>query len=288
MDEHEHDRYDKAFFIGVTLNIGFVVIEVVFGLSASSMALIADAGHNFVDVISLLVAWLASYLVRLTPSDKRTYGWRKASILGALTNSVILFIALGAMSLEGIRRLVSPVEVQSRTIIIVAAVGVVINTATALLFVGGLKQDLNIRGAFLHMAADAGVSLGVVAAGTGIMITGWLWLDAAVSLAIVVIICIGTWRLFRDSLYLAMDFVPAHIDMRQVRDYLKGLPGIEGVHDLHVWAMSTTETALTAHLVKPEHEGDDELISRIEEELEQEFQIGHITIQWERKRDGSS
>ena len=195
---------------------------------------------------------------------------------------MILFIALGAMTLEAIRRLLSPVPVEGLTVIIVAAVGVVINTVTALLFLKGRKHDLNIRGAFLHMAADAGVSVGVVAAGLGILMTGWLWLDPVVSLIIVLVICIGTWNLFKDSFYLAMDFVPGHIDPDGVRRFLEALPGIQSVHDLHIWAMSTTEVALTAHLVKPDATDDDKLIDHIEKDLHDNFGIEHVTIQWER------
>lgn len=285
MKKHDEkpNRYDKAFALGLALNISFIIIEVVFGFLANSTALLADAGHNFSDVISLVIAWTASGLARLKPTEQRTYGWRKVSVMGAFINSLILLFALGAITLEAIRRFQSPVKIEGKTIIVVAFVGVLINTATALLFLKGRKKDLNIRGAFLHMAGDAGVSLGVVIAGILIMTTGRLWLDPFTSLIIVVVILIGTWSLLRDSFNLAIDAVPKGIDAAKVKVYLSGLPGITGVHDLHIWAMSTTETALTAHLVKPGHQDDDELITRIEKELREIYNINHVTIQWERK-----
>jgi cobalt-zinc-cadmium efflux system protein len=203
--------------------------------------------------------------------------------MGAFINALILLFALGAITLEAIRRFVSPVGIEGKTVVIVASVGVVINTATALLFLKGRKQDLNIRGAFLHMTADAGVSLGVVIAGILIMFTNQLWIDPFVSLLIVVIILIGTWKLLQESFNLAIDAVPKEINTRQVKDYLSELPGIIAVHDLHIWALSTTETALTAHLVKPDHKGDDIFLNRIEEELHNNYNINHVTIQWERK-----
>jgi cobalt-zinc-cadmium efflux system protein len=277
------NRYNKAFALGLALNISFIIVEIVFGFLASSTALLADAGHNFSDVISLLIAWMASGLARLRRTEQRTYGWRKASVMGAFINALILLFAMGAITLEAIRRFRSPVSIEGSIVILVACIGVVINTATALFFLEGRKEDLNIRGAFLHMAADAGVSLGVVIAGILIIITGKLWLDPLASLLIVVIILIGTWSLLRDSFNLAIDAVPKGIDTAKVKDYLSELPGIEGVHDLHIWAMSTTETALTAHLVKPSHKEDDSLISRIEKELNETYGINHVTIQWERK-----
>jgi cobalt-zinc-cadmium efflux system protein len=277
------NRYNKAFALGLALNVSFIIIEVVFGFLANSTALLADAGHNFSDVISLVIAWTASGLARLKPTEQRTYGWRKVSVMGAFINSLILLFALGAITLEAIRRFQSPVSIEGKTIIVVAFVGVLINTATALLFLEGRKKDLNIRGAFLHMAGDAGVSLGVVIAGILIMTTGRLWLDPFTSLIIVLVILIGTWSLLRDSFNLAIDAVPKGIDATKVKVYLSGLPGITGVHDLHIWAMSTTETALTAHLVKPGHQDDDALINRIVKELREIYNINHVTIQWERK-----
>lgn len=285
MKKHDDNlnRYDKAFTLGLALNISFIIIEVVFGFLANSTALLADAGHNFSDVISLVIAWTASGLARLKPTEQRTYGWRKVSVMGAFINSLILLFALGAITLEAIRRFQSPVSIEGKSVIVVASIGVLINTATALLFLEGRKKDLNIRGAFLHMAADAGVSLGVVITGILIMTTGQFWLDPFTSLIIVVVILTGTWNLLRDSFNLAIDAVPKGINAAQVKVYLSKLPGITGVHDLHIWAMSTTETALTAHLVKPSHQDDDALINRIEKELHEIYNIDHVTIQWERK-----
>ena len=284
MHEHHHDHmdYSQAFKIGLALNVGFVILEVVFGLLADSLALLADAGHNLSDVLGLILAWGAAYLTQREATDRRTYGWRKSSILAALFNAIILLVAIGGIGWEAIRRFNQPSHVAGATITWVAAMGVIINGITALLFMSGRKNDLNIRGAFLHMAADAGVSAGVVLAGIGIIITGWQWLDSAVSLLIVAIIFIGTWGLLKDSFNLALDAVPRHIDTREVRDYLTNLPGVSQVHDVHIWGMSTTEVALTAHLVKQGTEDDDSLIAKMKKELHSRFAIDHITIQWER------
>jgi len=294
MQDHSHANaqcapdYNRAFAVGVFLNVGFVVCEAVFGFLADSMALLADAGHNLSDVLGLLLAWGASYLVRKAPTSRRTYGWRSASIMAALINGVLLMVAVGGITTESMRRLFSPAPVAGKTVIVVALIGVIINTATALLFLRGRKKDLNIRGAFLHMAADAAVSAGVAAAGVAILITGRPWIDPVVSLAIAAVILFGTWALLGESLGLAMHAVPAGIDADQVKAYLARLPGIEAVHDLHIWAMSTTETALTAHLVKPDPTGDDEMIGRISAELHDRFDIDHVTIQWERTHDPCS
>jgi cobalt-zinc-cadmium efflux system protein len=281
---HHHDPsdYNRAFAIGVTLNVGFIIIETVFGLMADSLALLADAGHNLSDVLGLLLAWGASYMVKRRPTERHTYGWRKSSILAALMNAVVLMAAIGAIAWEAIRRFNDPAPVGGQIIIIVAAIGVVINTATALLFISGRKHDLNIRGAFLHMAADAGVSAGVVLAGLVILARGWMWIDPLVSLVIAVIILFGTWGLMRDAFNLALDAVPKGIDPQAVSKYLAELPGIESVHDIHIWAMSTTETALTAHLVKPDTKDDDVLIEKTSRELQEQFGIDHVTLQWER------
>ncbi len=281
--DHGPKDYSLAFAFGVVLNVGFIVVEVVYGIMAGSLALMADAGHNLSDVLGLLLAWAANYLVRRKPTERRTYGWRKSSILAALINAVILLVALGGIAWEAIQRFSVPVPVAGKTIIFVALVGVVINTATALLFLSGRKTDLNIRGAFLHMVADAGVSAGVVIAGAAILFTGWLWIDPAVSLMITFIILFGTYGLFRDAFNMAMDAVPKDIDLEAIRAYLSNLPGVIGVHDLHVWAMSTTETALTAHLIKPDPKDDDVLIERTSKELHDQFGIDHITLQWERR-----
>ena len=284
MREHHHNinDYSHAFKIGVALNVGFIIIEVIFGLVADSLALLADAGHNLSDVLGLVLAWGASYLTQREATDRRTYGWRKSSILAALFNAIILLVAIGGIGWEAIRRFNHPLNVVGATMIWVAAIGVVINGITALLFMSGRRIDLNIRGAFLHMAADAGVSAGVVLVGIGIIETGWLWLDSVVSLLIVVVIFIGTWELLKDSFNLALDAVPRHINTEEVRNYLSSIPGISQVHDLHIWGMSTTEVALTAHLIKKSMENDDSLIAEINKELQSRFGIDHITIQWER------
>lgn len=278
--------YGRAFAVGVGLNLTFVVVEVVFGLAAGSLALIADAGHNLSDVLGLLLAWGASVLARRLPTARHTYGLRRTTVLAALLNGVLLLIAVGGIGWEAVRRFSEPAPVRATVVIVVAVVGIVINTITALLFAAGRKGDLNIRGAFLHMAADAGVSAGVVAAGLGMVATGWSWLDPAVSLAIVAVILWGTWGLLRDSVNLALDAVPEGIEPEAVEAYLGELPGISSVHDLHIWGMSTTDVALTAHLVKPALEDDDALIASASLELRQRFGIDHATIQLERGRGG--
>ncbi|HVS26462.1 MAG TPA: cation diffusion facilitator family transporter [Burkholderiales bacterium] len=279
---HGHTNYNRAFVVGIALNIGFVVTEAVFGVIAGSLALLADAGHNLTDVLGLLLAWGASHLSRQQPTKRRTYGWRSSSILAALLNAVILLVAVGAIAWEAIRRFNDPSPVVGTTVIWVALVGVVINTATALLFMAGRKSDLNIRGAFLHMAADAGVSAGVVVAGLCILATGWQWIDPFVSLLIAAVILFTTWELLRDSINLALDAVPEGIDPQAVEAYLKSLPGVTRVHDLHIWGMSTTATALTVHLVKPDSRDDDRLITQASKELHERFGIEHTTLQWER------
>ena len=285
---HPHDHshapknFDRAFTIGIALNVGFVVIEVVFGLFANSLALLADAGHNLSDVLSLLFAWGASVLVRKLPTQRHTYGLRRTSILAALINALVLLVAVGAIAWEAILRFGHPEAVASDTVIWVASVGIVINGFTAWLFMSGQKQDMNIRGAYLHMMADAAVSFGVVLAAITIKFTGWLWLDPFMSLVVAVIIGIGTWGLLRESLSLALDAVPANIHPAKVEAYLASLPGIEAVHDLHIWAMSTTEIALTVHLVKPDAVIDDLLLVQINNELRDLFGIQHTTVQFER------
>lgn len=283
-DAHHHGaEHSRAFAIGVALNLGFVAVEATFGVVAGSLALLADAGHNLGDVLGLLLAWGATYLARLRPTTRRTYGWRSSTILAAFLNAVILLVAVGGIASEAVRRLYEPAPVAGRTVILVAAAGIAINTATALLFRPGRKHDLNIRGAFLHLAGDAGVSAGVVVAGLGMLATDWRWLDPVVSLIIAVVLLIGSWRLLRDSVNLALHAVPEGIDPERVRRYLCGLPNVMAVHDLHIWAMSTTETALTVHLVKPDPETDDAVISRATEGLRDLFGIQHTTIQWERQ-----
>ena len=249
---HAPANYDKVFAIGIALNVSYVLVEAVFGALSHSLALVADAGHNLSDVLSLLLAWGASRLSQMQPTKRYTYGLRSSSILASLINAIILLIAMGAIAWEAIRRFNQPQEIPGGTVMAVAAFGVVINAATALLFVKGRESDLNIKGAFLHMAADAGVSLGVVIAGFAIIRTGLYWIDPLTSLIIVAIIAIGTWGLLRDSARLALQAVPPNIDANKVKAYLAALPKVVGVHDLHIWPMSTTETALTAHLEMPD------------------------------------
>jgi cobalt-zinc-cadmium efflux system protein len=279
---HAPASFGKAFAIGTALNLGYVLVQVVFGLLAHSLALLADAGHNFSDVVGLLLAWWASRLVKARPTQRHTYGMGRSSILAALANAGFLLVAIGGISWEAVRRFVHPAPVEGVVVMWVAGIGILVNAGTALLFMSGRKEDLNIRGAFLHMASDAVVSLGVVVAGAVILLTGWLWLDPAVSLAVNVVILWGTWGLLKDSLNLAMDAVPEGIEMEKVRDYFESLPGVTEVHDLHVWALSTTQTALTVHLVKPDARIDDELLAHACEELRERFKIAHATIQLER------
>jgi cobalt-zinc-cadmium efflux system protein len=282
---HDHDHavanYNRAFAIGIALNLVFVLIEAGYGVLARSLALIADAGHNLSDVASLLLAWGASVLAVKKSTEKRTYGFRKVTIMASFTGAILLLVALGGISWEAVKRVMQPQPVAGTTIIVVAAVGVVINTITALLFASGQKHDLNIRSAFLHMAADAGISLGVVVAGVVIMLKGWLWVDPLISLAIVVIILAGTWSLLRDSINLVIDAVPQGIDMAGIRDYLTGLENVSRIHDLHVWALSTTETALTVHLVVTDESLSNELLHRVQRHLHDRFGIEHSTIQVE-------
>lgn len=282
---HEINNYNRSFSIGIALNVIFVIIEASYGLYADSLALIADAGHNLSDVMSLLLAWGANYLSTKHPTHTRTYGLRKVTIMASLLSAVLLFVALGGIAWESVERLSSPQSVDGVIIIVVAAIGVVINTATALLFVKGQKHDLNIRAAYLHMAADAAISLGVVLAGIAIMLTGWLWLDPAISLLIAVIILFGTWRLLKDSIDLSIDAVPQGIDVSHIQSYLHSLKNVSDIHDLHVWALSTTETALTVHLVTNCEFIDNCFLQEIEEHLHHHFKISHTTIQIENEKD---
>jgi cobalt-zinc-cadmium efflux system protein len=278
---HAPNDYSRAFAIGVLLNVIFVAIEVAYGVAASSLALLADAGHNLSDVLSLLLAWGASVLATKAATEKRTYGLRKVTIMASLTSAIMLLIALGGIAWEAIGRFSHPQPVAGMVVIVVAAIGVVINTATALLFVSGQKHDLNIRGAFLHMAADAGVSLGVVVAGILIMLKGWLWLDPVISLAIVAVILIGTWGLLRDSINNLIDAVPEGIDIGGIKDYLTGLDNVSQIHDLHVWSLSTTEVALTVHLVVTDDTLQNDFLRRVQQHLHDHFDIEHSTIQVE-------
>jgi cobalt-zinc-cadmium efflux system protein len=278
---HEKQDFGRAFAVGIILNTGFIVAEVGFGLLSHSLTLLADAGHNLSDVLGLVVAWAATNLQKRRATQRYTYGLRRSSVLAALFNALLLLVSVGAIAWEAIRRLVHPEPVGGLTIIWVAAAGVVINGVTAWMFMSGRKSDLNIRGAFLHMAADAGVSVGVVVAGVIIFATGWSLLDPIVSLVIVAIILLGTWGLFHDSLNLALDAVPAGIDLNAVKRYLEGLPEVAQLHHLHVWGLSTTETACTAHIVKREPHLDDQLLKQIAKGLHERFGIAHTTVQFE-------
>jgi cobalt-zinc-cadmium efflux system protein len=276
--------FDGAFAIGSALNAGFVVAEVVFGLTAHSVALLADAAHNLGDVLGLLLAWWAAWLGRCHPTRSHTYGFGRSSILASLTNAVVLLVGVGGITVEAVHRLIDGVpagEVDGKTVMIVAAVGILVNGVTALLFARGRKGDLNVKGAFLHMAADAAVSAGVVVSGLVILLTGWAWLDPVVSLLISALILFSTWSLLRDSLNLALDMVPEGVDAGKVLAYLAALPGVTEVHDLHVWPLSTTETALTVHLVRPQAGTHDAFTHRASEELRERFAIGHATLQIE-------
>lgn len=280
-DHHHTASYNRAFAIGIALNIAFVIIEFVYGSLAGSLALIADAGHNLSDVLSLFLAWFASLMSQQVSTDRHTYGYRKLTIMAPLASAIILLIALGGIAWEALGRLLHPQNVQGTTVIVVAAIGVVINTITALLFVSGQKYDLNLKAAFLHMAADAAVSFGVVIAGVVIIYTGWLWLDPVISIVIVLIILGGTWGLLRDSLNHAIDAVPASINIAAIRQYFLNLTPVTNIHDLHVWPLSTTETALTVHLVVNSETLQADFLSKIQRYLHDNFDIDHSTIQIE-------
>jgi cobalt-zinc-cadmium efflux system protein len=267
--------------VSIVLNTGFVMTEVVYGILANSLALLADAGHNLGDVLGLLLAWGASVLVQRRPTARRTFGLRRSSILASLLNASLLLVACGGIGWEAVQRLRDPVPVAGGIVMAVAAVGIVINTVSALMFFSGRRGDLNIRGAFLHLATDAAVSLGVVLSGVAITFTHWDWLDPAVSLLVTALIIGHTWELFRESLNLAMDGVPAQIEPRAVNTYLTERPGVTEVHDLHIWAMSTTENALTAHLVMPTGHPGDRFLTQVCHELAEHFGIAHATIQIE-------
>lgn len=278
---HAPTSWNRIFFIGTALNVIFVVVEATFGLFTGSLALLADAGHNLSDVMGLLLAWGASILAQRPPNLRYTYGYRRSSILGALLNSLILLVVMGGIAWEAIRRFQNPGDAAGTTIIVVALIGVVINSATAFLFMSGRHGDLNIRGAFLHMAADALVSVGVVLAGVAIALTGLQWFDPVISLIIVGVVIWGTWNLLQDALNLALDAVPRHIEPGAVRLFLSELPGVANVHDLHIWAMSTTETALTAHITTPAGHPGDAFLAETSDVLRDRFQISHTTLQVE-------
>ncbi|MFA5627888.1 MAG: cation diffusion facilitator family transporter [Thiohalomonadaceae bacterium] len=283
-DRHEHApvSYGRIFAIGIALNVGFVVIEAFYGWHTQSLALLADAGHNLSDVAGLLLAWAAVGAARLRPNARHTYGWRRGSILASFANAVILLLAMGSLGWEAIQRLQTPAHIEANTVMVVAGIGVLINAATAAMFMAGSKTDLNIRGAFLHMAADALVSVGVVISAALYMWHSWTWIDPVVSLVIAVVVVIGTWSLFHRSLHLLFDGVPESVDLDAVRDCLLALPGVAEVHDLHVWAMATNENALTAHLVLKEGTSQTcGIIEQARENLHELFEIQHVTLQVE-------
>jgi len=278
---HGGADYGRAFAIGIGLNLAYVAAEAGFGVAAGSLALLADAGHNLGDVLALALAWGAAVLSRRQPSQRFTYGLRSSSILAALANAIILLVVTGGIAWEALLRLSQPVPVAGGTVAWVAAIGILVNGFTALLFARGRSRDLNVKSAFLHLAADALVSAGVVAAGIAIALTGRLWLDPAVSLVVSAVIVYGTWGLFRDATGLALNAVPGGIDVPAVRAHLAALSGVGEVHDLHIWGMSTTETALTCHLVMPGGHPGDAALGRLARELEARFGIHHATIQIE-------
>jgi len=286
---HEHGSagapdaagFGRAFAIGIVLNIAFVAIEAGYGIASNSMALLADAGHNLSDVLGLVIAWVGAVLSKRLPTARYTYGLRGSSVLAALFNAMFLLVAVGAIAWEAIGRFANPEPVAGMTVIIVAGIGILVNTATALLFFRGRKHDLNVRGAFLHMAADAAVSVGVVLAGVGMLQTGWLWLDPAISLVIAGIIIWSTWGLLKDSLAMSLGAVPAGIEPAMVRRYFEGLPGVTRIHDLHIWPIGTHEVALTCHLVMPGGHPGDAFLMATTAELVERFGIGHPTLQIE-------
>lgn len=283
---HDHDHHhdhggvrNRAFGWGIALNFGFVVVEAIFGLRAHSVALLSDAGHNLGDVLGLVVAWSAAMLATRPPSRRHTYGLRRGSILAALANALLLVAATGAIAWEAATRLRHPSEVHGVTMIAVAAVGVFVNGGSALLFMRDRERDINVRSAFVHLAGDAAIAAGVCVAGGVILATGWSWVDPVVSLVVCVLVLASTWGLLHGSMALALDAVPSHVDLEAVRRYLNDLPDVTGVHDLHVWPLSTTEVALTAHLVMPSSEGAPTFLARVAEELHERFEIDHATIQ---------
>ncbi len=281
---HRHSGgldYGRAFAVGIVLNLAYVIAEATFGALSGSLALLADAGHNLGDVLGLTLSWGAAVLSRRRPSGRFTYGLRSSSILAALANAIILLVVTGGIAWEALWRLSHPIPVTGGTVAWVAAAGILINGATALLFARGRQRDLNLKSAFLHMAADGIVTGGVVVAGIAIALTGFLWLDPAISLVISAVIIYGTWDLIKQAMSLALDAVPEGIDAAAVRAHLAAMPGVAAIHDLHIWGMSTTETALTCHLVMPGGHPGDAALGRLAQELEERFGIHHATIQIE-------
>ncbi|MBI3446640.1 MAG: cation transporter [Magnetospirillum sp.] len=283
-DHHHHGpvRHDRAFAVGIGLNLGFVVLEAYWGVAAKSLALLADAGHNLGDVLALVLAWAAAGLVGRRATSRRTYGLGRTTIWASLINSVVLLLAVGGIGWEAIGRFGRPETVEGGIVMAVAGLGILINTGTALMFMKGAKSDLNLKGAFLHMAGDAAVSLAVVVAALVMGLTGWAWLDPVLSLGIALLIAWGSLGLLRESVDLSLDAVPAGIDSEGVEAFLTGQSGVTALHDLHIWPLSTSQAALTVHLVMPDPPEDDSFLHDLAEELDHHFGIGHATIQLER------
>lgn len=280
---HQATNFNRAFAIGITLNVLFVAIEVFYGLKINSLALLADASHNLSDVLGLVLAWGGVLASSLKPDIRHTYGWKRSTILAAFANALLLLVAMGSLAWEAIGRMSAPEPVNGIAIMIVAGIGIFINTVTALLFMRGRKTDLNIRAAFLHMAADALVSLGVVVVGALALWFGWNRLDPIASLLIAAVVLFGTWSLFKESLHLLFDGVPKSVHLPEVRRYLESLPGVSQVHDLHVWALGTSQIAMTAHLVMPNGSSGDAFLDEVAATLHDAFEIEHPTIQIETK-----
>ncbi len=276
---HAPTDFGRLFLIAIALNSGFVAIEFVYGYIANSTALMADAGHNLSDVLGLILAWGAAWLSRQPPSARFTYGLRNASILAALSNAILLLLACGAIAWEALHRLSQPGQVAGLTVTLVATLGILVNGISAWLFIKGSKVDLNVRGAYLHMLADTAVSLGVVIAGIIMLFTGWNWVDPAISLVIVLVIVAGTWSLLRESTELALGAVPKQIDPVEVETFLRAQAGVSDVHDLHIWAIGTTDVALTAHLVLPDGYPGDLQMAELSRTLRKTFGVGHTTLQ---------
>ncbi len=279
---HAPSDFGRAFFIGILLNTIFIIAEIIYGIYANSLALLAEAGHNAGDVLGLFMAWGAIILAKRAPSDRYTYGLQSSSIIAALANAVLLLVTCGGIGWEAIQRIIAePVDTSSTTVMVVAAIGVLVNGVTAWLFMSGIKDDLNIRGAFLHMASDAAISLGIVITSIVMLNTGWTWLDPLASLVISIIIVISTWSLLRDSMDLALHATPKNINISKVKAYITGLKGVKEMHDLHIWAISTTNAALSVHLLMPGGYPGDAFIKEVTDTLEHDFKIVHATIQIE-------